>query len=229
MALQDTTKALWTRLNNGSNTNFAYLLGLLGFGRVMRQQVAQWQFTKVPALSGYQLATLHEITLPENAKAAVIHRVVARVGGVTGEFTGVGYGVAPATTQFAVAPNGDVVILAADAVTEADVYYTPIGQEVVEFTTQAPVAGVFTIPSSLGGRKVISLIEAEVLAGAVTGKCKVLVPAAGLPATTQARLNIAKTQVQFNTATDVPTSVRVKLGIAPLVNYATTLDGVSPV
>ena len=71
------------------------------------------------------------------------------------------------------------------------------------------------------------LLEAEGLVGTVVEKKIVLVPAAGAPATHNARLDVAKANVQFAVA-DALTSVRVKLAVVPAVDLDALLEGTSP-
>jgi hypothetical protein len=192
-------------------------------GTALRSHVTRL-FRKDPtAAAGVQLATLEQIVLPDDAKASTISRASVRAGGVTGELAVVLYGVTPGTGQIAVAPNGDLVTLAADAITDVDVEYTPARVDVVELDLPCPL-GVCTIPTSLtgAGRGVCTLLAAEVLTGTITGKKIVLVPGAA-PATLKANLSVDKTQVLFNVATDVPLTCRVKLGIVPAADLNTDL------
>lgn len=166
---------------------------------------------KVPAASPYQLATVHAIALPDDAKASVVKRAYSRAATAgTGELTIVAYGATPATGQIAVAPNGDLAVLAADAHLLVDVEYDPTGGDVKEYTL--PVAAdTLTLPTTITGTL---LMEAEALVGTSVGKKIVLVPGAGAPAAGQARLNVAKTAITF-AAADAVTSARVKVLQAP--------------
>lgn len=187
------------------------LLRKIAIGFILRTQLTQVLRRKDPAATSYNLATVEAVGVVPRAPAAVVNRATSIVGTVTGELTPVAFGVTPATGQIGVAPNGDVVVLAADAITSLDVVYTPERGEVFEVTL--PVAThVLTLPSVVTTRGVVLLLEAEALVGTVTGKKIVLVPAASAPATGQAKLNIAKTTVTFATA-DAVTSARVKVWI----------------
>lgn len=166
-----------------------------------------------PAASPYQLATLQAIVLGDYKKASSILRATVRAGGVTGELAVQAYGATPITGQIAVAPNGDIVVLATDAITDIDVHYVPSQVEVVELTVDGLVGSELPIPAKYTARGVVSLLEAEVLAGTTLGKKIILVPGAA-PATTKANLDVAKTKVQFNSATDAVTKARVKIGVA---------------
>lgn len=163
---------------------------------------------------GYNVSTLSPIIMRSSniPPAASIIRASVRAGGVTGELTVDAYGTTPGTGHIAVAPNGSIVVLSSDAITNMDVVYVAERGLVVEYT--GPVAsGVLTLPASIIGNGVVLLLEAEGLAGTITGKKVVLVPGTG-PATLQARLAVAKTSVNFNSGTDALTRARVKLLIA---------------
>lgn len=181
-------------------------------------------YRKVPA-AGTQLATLQTVVLPDDAKAALIHRAFARTGTAgTGELTVVAYGVTPATGQIAVAPNGDLVVLAADALLDLDVVYLPVKYDV--YSIDLPVASnVATLPTALTASPlgVCQLLGVSALTGTVSGDKIVLIPGSGSPATGQARLNIAKTTVTFASA-DAVTNCRLKLGIVPLTDMDADLE-----
>jgi len=168
----------------------------------------------VPAASSYQLATLQAVVLPDYKKAVSIVRATVRAGGVTGELAAQAFGATPITGQIAVAPNGDLVVLASDAITDLDVVYQTEKIEVIELVVESMVSSEVVIPAKYTARGVVSLLEAEVLAGTTLGKKIVLVPAGSAPATTKACLNTAKTKVLFNNATDAVTKARVKFGVA---------------
>ncbi len=206
-------------------------LRVLRAGHLFLGQMNQHKRKVNPSALGvnpYNLATLHALQLPDRARAATVLRATVRAGGVTGELTPKLFGVTPATGEIGVAPNGDIVVLAADAITDMDVTYVSERGDVmgnVQADSSLPfyslglflpvVAGVMTLPTSgWGARGNLLLLEAEAVSATVTGKKIILVPGAA-PATGQARLNVAKTQVLFNSGTDVVTRARVKLLIAP--------------
>jgi hypothetical protein len=103
------------------------------------------------------------------------------------------------------------------------VNYVPEDGEVIALPDLPAPAGVLTLPSWITARGVILLLEAEAITATITGRKIVLVPGAA-PATLQARLNVAKSTVIFNSATDVVTSARVTLLVARPV--AQQLDAV---
>lgn len=108
--------------------------------------------------------------LPTNAKAATILRCFVRAGGVSGYFTPIAGEAPPATTQVAISPGGDLLFLAADAVTSAEVIYlAEEGEVITERMTVAASAGLFA-----QGRRAARVLSATVVAGVTPGV--VLVP-----------------------------------------------------
>lgn len=169
-------------------------------------------------VSAYNVATLDTLVLPDLSKAALILRATSRAGGVTGELTIVAYGTTPTAGQIAVAPNGNIVTLGSDAVTDLDIVYAPERGDVIDAVFPV-VSGVLTLPTTGAyARKPILLLEAEGIEGSVLGKKIVLTPGT-TPATLQARLNVAKTQVLFNSGTDALTRARVKMLVAPAFDF----------
>lgn len=151
--------------------------------------------------SARHVATLQHMALDPKAKATSILRATVRAGGVTGELTPVAFGATPATTQIGVAPNGDIVALAADAITDVDVVYVGDKTDSVELVLPVnPATGVALIPSKYTALGIVLLHSANATVGTVTGEKRVLVPGAVNPATPQVRLDVAKTQVQFTVA-----------------------------
>lgn len=198
------------------------LLRKLAFGDLLLGQMVQFRRSldmtaAAQANDGYNVATLSPIVMRSSQlpPAASILRATVRAGGVTGELTVDAYGTTPATGHIAVAPNGSIVTLTSDAITNLDLVYVPERGLVVEFIGPVTSAtGVMSLPTSIIGNGIVLLLEAEVLAGAVTGKKVVLVPGGTGPATLTARLAVAKTSVNFNQATDTPTRARVKFLVA---------------
>jgi hypothetical protein len=209
MALKDYSASLLTQLNTGNNnTQPAYLGRILGLGQLVRQNMPHSVVGAVPTVgvAPYDLATGYTVVLPDMGKAAAILRATGRTGTVTGEYTPVAAGTTPTTGQCAVSPCGNIVFAAADAPTLVDILYIPLRYDIFEFTF-VPVSNAITIPTGYFG---LMLLEAEALLGTTTGLKQVLAPAAGAPATGQARLNVAKTTVTFATA-DAVTSGRMKV------------------
>ena len=220
-------------LDRANPQSLGDLFALLKFGAYLRGQGPQVLRRRVPAADAAQLGTLQSLVLPNDAKAASILRATALTGTVTGELAPQTYGTTPSSGQCAVGPNGDLVFLAADAITSVDVLYLPergfasvsIALPVVtnvltlpaQYTNPAvpptPGSGSTTPPTpptkgSPGG--VILLVDANAQAGTATGRKKILVPGSGAPSAGQARLNVAKTTVTFASA-DAVTSAIVTL------------------
>lgn len=221
-------------LNRASPDTLPDQLRVLELGNLLAgqiPQVARGLNMVAKGVSLYNISTV-QVFAPEGHQAgAAILRATVTAGGVTGELTPVAYGATPATTQIAVAPNGSIVTLAADAITGLDVTYIPERGDVVEFTATV-VADAVVLSRFLGlkndgttPRKAVMVLEVDALAGAVVGKTRILVPGAA-PATTQSRLNVAKDSVLF-AAADAVTKARVKVLVtaaADLTNYLTGTD-----
>jgi hypothetical protein len=206
-------------LNQSNPNKVASLLEKLDLGNVLRALPAR--LTKaVPALSPFQLGTLQSFTLPDDAKASFIFRAYSRAATAgSGELTIVAYGTTPATGQIAVAPNGDIVVLAADAHLSVDIEYLPMYYDVLELSQVNVVSDAVVLPTTVTP---LLLLEAEALVGTAPGKKIILTPGAS-PAAGRARINAAKTQVLFN-STDAITSAKLKLAVAP----ATDLNALLP-
>lgn len=214
--ISDSASSLKNLINMGDPNNLPDQFRQIKLGNVLRSQLASL-VKQVPAANAYNLGTVLCIALPDDAKASQVTRAYARAAGAaSGELVVDAYAAsaAPASGHVSVTANGDIQFLAADAATLVDVMYQPAIYEVMEFTLPVTV-GVLTLPTVATTPGVLFLMEAEALAATVTGKKIILTPAAGLPATTKAQLNIAKTTVSFNNGTDVVTSARVKVAVAP--------------
>jgi hypothetical protein len=213
---------LQSALNRANLNTLGDAMRLLGLGDMLRALPTHLR-KKDPVANPYNLATLESVTTPEDAKGATILRATVRAGGVTGELTPQAFGVTPASGQIAVAPNGELVVLAADLITDVDVIYMPEKGDVVEVTDGVVTADVLTLSSVHTSKGVVLAVEVEATAGTATGKKIVLVPGAGAPAVGQARLNLAKTTVTFAGA-DVVTKARVKLIIGAAIDVSAKLE-----
>jgi hypothetical protein len=191
-------------------------LRILELGNILAGNVAHHLRRRDPAASPYTDSSLLAITLPGASKGCVVLRGTSLVGGVTGELTPVAYGVTPGTGEIAVAPNGDIVTLAADAITSLDVSYMPERGDEIELVLPVdPATGFCDIPQRYVDRGVILLTEAEVTAGTLEQAMEILVPASSAPASTNARLSLPKSRVHFAVA-DAATEARIKLLLAPI-------------
>lgn len=205
-------------LNRSNPNTVADLLRRIVFGDVLKGQVPQHLFNQNPDAAGgdaANLATLDVIVLPDDAKASSIVRAYARAGTLgTGEMVVAAKDATPLTTQLAVAPNGDIVFLATDAITDVDIHYLPQRGDVLESTFPV-VTNVLTLPASITALGVVNLIDANAVEGTTTGRKVILAPGAGAPAAGQARLNVAKSTITFAVA-DAVTRATVKLSLGPV-------------
>jgi hypothetical protein len=154
------------------------------------------------------VAPTHVLVLPANAKAEVLEGgFIIAAGANVGVLQPVPEDAALAAGQAQVTADGDILFLAADAVTEAEVYYrTAESLPVTVDTTVVAATGVADLTPRAGLR----LLTAEALTGGVTGVFTVLargVLQAGL-ATTQAALQPNGETVEFLIA-DAVTSARL--------------------
>lgn len=199
------------------------ILQKLKLGKLLRQCIKQRINKALPVAAASlvrpQVSTLSALELPDEAKAGRILRAYARVATAgAGELVEQTPNTTPATTQVAIAPNGDIVFLTVDAITSVDVEYVPAGPYEVVTLTNVPVAAdSLALPAGLTARGVIYLIACTVVTGTVTGKKTVLAPNSTAPATLFTKLNFAKTAVAF-AAADAVSVATVTLAVA----YAAT-------
>lgn len=160
----------------------------------------------------------------EDARATAIPEgtilsAYARAGaGAPGALNPVAYPPAVAN-DIAIAPNGSLVTLAADAWTDVDVSYTVEKGDVLEVSGSV-VANSLPLPSNVTIPGAVLLISANALTGASTGFKFV---ATGAPAAGEAALNAAKDAVLFNAA-DAVTSATVRLLVASSVDVNAALE-----
>ena len=179
-------------------------------------------------VSPYQLSTVQTLTLPDDAKAATILTAYARTATAgAGVLTVAAVGATPTTGQIAVAPNGDIVTLAADAITNVDVIYQPNKYDLFEVVLPVVAAtGLMALPAAFTSKGVVFLLEGEALVGTAIAKKIVVVPGAGATAAGQVKLDVAKANVMFNIA-DAITSARVKFAVSSAVDLDALLTGAS--
>lgn len=232
MSLTTLSTALVAILNQAPPNALADILRQLGFGSILRAAPTYLR-NDATAANPYNLSSVVTCGLPDDARANVGFSAYARAGsGTLGPLVYDGVtGTAPAAGHFAVTPNGDVAFAAADAWTSVDVVYLPEKQDVVEVTIPVvPGTGVCALPTATGqlmAAGVVTLIEAEALAGTVTGKAIVLAPSNSAPgATHEANLNLAKTQVLFKVS-DAVSSARLKVGIVCAIDVNVLLETVA--
>jgi hypothetical protein len=173
---------------------------IIRLGQTLASDVKQTIRKANPDVAGgnpSNLATLDVLDLPDDAKAMSIVRAYARAGaGGLGEFVIAAPNATPAAGQVAVAPNGDIVFLAADAYTNVDVEFLAARGDVLEVTGQV-VANVMTLPAAVTARGVVMLTSISSSVGGAPGPKVVLAPGAGAPAAGQCRLNSAKSTISF--------------------------------
>lgn len=149
----------------------------------------------------------HRLVLPDEAKAAALHAcTIIAAGAGTGPAVLVSERATIATTQAQIAPNGDVRFAAADAVTEAEVWYQAYEADPVTMDVIVdPATGVGLLQPWQAAR----LISATALTGTVTGAAAVGARSSAQPSGTGV-VNLALTgaSVIFLIA-DAVTSARV--------------------
>ena len=207
-------------LNRADPNTLADLFRALRLGDMLRTETVALR-SVAATLQPQQIATVAAVVLPEDAKAASIVRCTVKASGVTnGEFAIQLYGTTPTTRQVAVAPNGDIAFLNADAVTSADVVYIPEIGDVLGALTNTklgvtsltlavvPSTGVAVLPAALQGSAILLMRAVATVATTGQGTDRIIVVPGTVPATTlQANLNLAKTQVQFEIADAVSQAV----------------------
>lgn len=212
-------------LNAGSPQSAHDAARIMRFGDVLRKHLKVDLRRQAPLTDAAQLGTVWSFPVDNEAPAATILRAYCRVGTVTGEYTPVAYGATPTTGQIAVAPNGNIVVLAADAPTDIDVEYMPSDGDVKVFANLpvVPGTGVCALPPAALTPGVVYLWDANVIVGTLLGRKNILVAAAGAPATGKARLDVAKGVVQFAVA-DAVTSATIALYLCTARNLDTLLQ-----
>ena len=179
----------------------------------------------IPRTIRAQVPVANTIALPNNLKAHRIMSAWMRTGSQnTGNLTVAAYGAAPNAGEVGIGANGNILFNNADGVTSVDVVYYPTQGDIVTLDLQV-VANVATLPTSIAAVKILS---ATATVGGVTGACTVLFPAAGAPAATQCRLNVALTTVSFAVADAVTRCTLVvekasALEIGALLNATSTI------
>lgn len=214
---------LKSALNFGNPNEVGTQHQIIKFGDVARALPTTLR-KKDPAADAYQLGTLESVGLPADGKAATIFRAYGRAGTATpGELAVQAYGATPGSGQIAVAPNGDIVVLAADAWTSMDVEYMPEKYDIVEAVCPVVAAtGVCTLPAAMTTPGACILLEAEALTGTTIGKKIILVPATAAVATGRAAIKNTKDSVWFATA-DAVLTARIKMAVCPAVDLSALL------
>lgn len=209
-------------LNRADPNVLADELRSLKFGDILRALPTALRQSAASASASVDAAAFVTDDQVEESRAATILSAYARAGaGAPGVLNPVAYPPAVAN-DIAIAPNGSVVTLAADAWTDFDVSYTVEKGDIVEVTASVVAAtGVLTLPSNVTTRGAVLLVEAEALVGGSTGLKEILAPGAA-PAAGEARLSAAKATVLFAIA-DAVTSARVRLLVSSEVDVSAQL------
>lgn len=211
-------QSVHTNLNRVTPSSAATLLALLAIGDVLAAHVPQQLRQKTPAADANQLATLESFGLPMQARAESIVRAYARATGASGtlgELAVQAANTTPADAQIAVAPNGNIVVLAASDYVDVDVTYIPARGEVVELPELPVTSNALAIPSTYTDRGVVYLLEAVATEGTSAGRKIITAPSGSVASAGHARLDLAKANVKFN-GTDAITKARVTLLVAPI-------------
>ncbi len=226
---------LKTVLNLAKPDTLADHLRTVKLGTLLRQQLPQVLRKRNPAADASQLAAVESLgCVAKGAPAAAILRARAFTGGTTAAaLTVAAHSTTPSSGEIAIAPNGDIVVLASDAWTDVDVTYMPERGDVVVLPELPVATGILTLPSQVldaaGTRKAILLLKAVATAGTLTGEKIVLAPAGtsgstSLPATTKAQMTLDGLKIQFNNATDAVTKAVVTLLIVAADDLDTLLE-----
>jgi hypothetical protein len=209
-------------LNRADPNVLADQLRSLKFGDVLRSLPTTIRRRTAAADASVDATAFSTSDQAEEARASTILSAYARAGaGAPGALAVVTYPPVGAN-DIAIAPNGDIVTLAADAWTDMDVSYTVEKGDVVEVTANVVAAtGVLTLPINVTTPGAVMLIEAEAIAATSTGIKEILAPGAA-SAAGEARLNLAKATVVFAIA-DAVTTARVRLLINSSVDVSASL------
>lgn len=211
-------------LAGATNNTLPEHLKAVGFADVLRGQVNQVMRKAVPEVSPYAPgATVETIVLADQGRATGILRAYSRAGTVTGPLTAVAPGTTPATGEISIQPDGNLMVLAADAITSLDVTYAPERGDIDVLDNWPVVSDAIALPARITNKGVVLLLEAEALEGTLTGKLSVLAPSGSAAATGQARLNLAKSSVKFAPA-DAVTKARVKVLVCAAVDLDAVLE-----
>jgi len=218
---------LQTQLNGVSPNVLADALRLLGFGDLVRSLPTTKMNMLPVAAPGEHAATLQRLPKSSASPVVSVGLVYARAGtGTLGPLTAAAY--PPAAGQYSLAPNGDIVVLAADAYTVVDAVWVPAACKLVEVPALPVAANVLTLPLAVRNAGVLFLVSTTAEVAGAGGLKIVLAPGAAAPAATQARLNLAKTTVTFAGADAVTSAscvvaVKADADIDALLSALTTL------
>lgn len=148
----------------------------------------------------------NRLELPDGGKAvALVGGTIIAGGGGTGAIDPVAEDAAPASGQATITPDGSILFAAADAVTEAEVWYFAYEADAVTVDIVVdPATGLGPLSPYQGTR----LLAAEALTGGVTGDASIVARGDAQPLTGECRLNLDGENVEFLIA-DAVTAARV--------------------
>ena len=206
------TETLREATNRANPNGLGAILQSLAVGDMLTQRTERYLSGAVPLAADAVLeggVSVDRIRLPENCKASRIRRAFARAttgGGTLGYMTVTALNAVPGASEISIAPNGDIVLLAANAFTSVDVQYEPVIGRVVELVDVPvdPATGICALRPPLVAMHPHMLIKAEITLGTVRGKCTIAYRATAAPAATLfANLDLPGANVRFLVADGV--------------------------
>lgn len=198
-------------LNASNPGTLADNLRALGLGDLIRMSMVQAIRGATPATSTSQLSTVAQVGVDKLGGCAAVQILAAYSRGATntGALTVVANGTTPATGQIAVAPNGDIVVLAADARTLLDVDFLCMKGDYLSVTGLPVASNKALIPAAYTTQGVLMLLSGTSLTGTNTGSF-VVVAVGGTPTAKQVCLDATKSNIVF-AAADAVTSCSAEL------------------
>lgn len=205
------TETLREATNRANPSGLSDILRALAVGDMLTQRLPRVMRAEVPNVADAVLegaVSVDRIRLPSNCKASRIRQARARASGVgaLGLMTITALNTVPGAAEIAIAPNGDIVFLAASAYTSVDVDYEPVIGKVIELTNVpvAPATGICTLLPPIVAMHPHVLVAATITDGVVIGQCTVAYRATAAPAATLfANLDLPGDHVRFLAADGV--------------------------
>lgn len=207
--------------NMSNPTQLPSILQKLRIGDIIRRLPTTLRAKKPVAVPGVA-GTYIGIKLPDDAKAGRILAAYARAGTAgTGRMV-ISLDETPATGEIAISNTGDLIFLAADAITSVDVIYLPENADAWEI--ELPVASnVAILPPELTSRAVVLVAEAS-----GNGSAKTVMLPGATPIAGQCALSVDKTTVVFAGADSV-TSCKLKILTGSDFDLDAALESISTI
>ena len=185
-------------LNRADPNTIADMFRALELGDVMRAQLVQSLRAQDPvAAPASGIASTEAIVLAQSGKANTIMNAYSRAGTSTGALVVDGFtDTAPSAGHIGISPNGDLMFAPSSDTTNVDVTYLPERGDVVTYTGPV-VTNALALPASMTTAGVVLLIDADALAGTSTGEKHIVLPSGSAASAGQARLDVAKANVEF--------------------------------